>query len=62
MKKLMQSLILSSLSSIVLANPIGIGFSTSNTNVSNIAQCKEMDESKVNMLSQINMQTVHLLC
>lgn len=56
MKNLIKSLILTSISSMALAGPIGIGFSTNNTNVNNIAQCKEMDESKVNMLSQINMQ------
>ncbi len=56
MKNLIKSLILTSISSMALAGPVGIGFSTNNTNVNNIAQCKEMDESKVNMLSQINMQ------
>lgn len=57
MKKLLLSCVLGAITSLALADPIGIGYTTSNTsNVNQLAQCKEMSEAQLNMLSQVNMQ------
>lgn len=57
MKKIVLSCILSAVTSISIAMPIGIGFSTNNnSNVNQLAQCKEMTDTQINMLSQVNMQ------
>lgn len=57
MKKIVLSCVLSAVTSISIAMPIGIGFSTNNnSNVNQLAQCKEMTDAQINMLSQVNMQ------
>lgn len=57
MKKLLLSCVLGAMTSLAVAGPIGIGYSTSNTtNVNQLAQCKEMNDTQINMLSQVNMQ------
>lgn len=56
MKKILIMVLLSTISSLTMAQNIAIGITTSSNNVNNLAQCKEIDEVKMNMLSQINMQ------
>lgn len=59
MKKLLLTCVLSGITTFAMAGNVGVGFSTTNNNVTNVnqlAQCKQMDETKINMLSQINMQ------
>jgi hypothetical protein len=56
MKKILIMVLLSGISSITMAQNISIGISSSNNNVNNLAQCKEIDDAKLNMLSQVNMQ------
>lgn len=57
MKKLLLSCVLGAITSLAMAGSIGIGYSTNNTtNVNQLAQCKEMNDTQINMLSQVNMQ------
>ena len=59
MKKLLLTGIFSCVTTLAIAGNVGVGFSTTANNVTNVnqlAQCNQMDEAKLNMLSQINMQ------
>lgn len=53
MKKIVLAYVLSIISSVSLAGNIGISFAS---NDGQIAQCKEMSEVQVNMLSQMSMK------
>lgn len=58
MKKILLTYVLSGMTTMAMAG-VGVGFSTTTNNVTNVnqlAQCNQMDEAKLNMLSQINMQ------
>lgn len=59
MKKLLMTTLLASVATVALAQNQSIYGTTgalNNSNASNLTQCKEMDESKLNMLSQYNMK------
>lgn len=58
MKKILITTILVSMTSIAIAGNYGIAIYTNtlNNNVTNLTQCKEMEETKIDMLSQMNMQ------
>lgn len=60
MKKILITTLIFGLSSLAIADNSVISFktinNTNNGNAKNLAQCREIDENKLNIMSQINMQ------
>lgn len=60
MKKILIATLLVGFASLAMADNTGFSFTTinntNNNNAKNLAQCKEIDDAKLNIMSQINMQ------